>query len=106
MKEQSLRRPVTCTLTVVVVVVISTMEVGAETGPGTVANPQAVREVTLGTRPDANVAWWGFNAEDSTQFLQAAIDSGAPTVVIPYMGPPWIITPINPDFPDDTYERV
>ena len=79
----------------VIVAVLSGVGVRAETGPGELANPQAVREATSGTRADANVAWWGFDAEDSTQFLQAAIDSGARKVVVPYRGAPWIITPVK-----------
>ncbi len=56
---------------------------------------QAVQEVLAGTRTTANAAWWGFNKEDSTEFLQAAIDSGVPKLVIPYMGDPWIVRPIK-----------
>jgi hypothetical protein len=42
-----------------------------------------------------NAAQFGFHAEDSTAALQAAIDSGAKTVVVPYMGEPWIVRPIK-----------
>ena len=94
MKEQSWWRPVVRASTAVIVSVTSAMGVGAQAGPGSLANPQAVREVTSGKRADANVAWWGFKAEDSTQFLQAAIDSGARKVIVPYQGAPWIITPV------------
>ncbi len=42
-----------------------------------------------------NAADYGFQAEDSTAALQAAVDSGAKTVVVPYMGDPWIIRPVK-----------
>jgi polygalacturonase len=62
--------------------------------PANAVNPEAVKEVKSGARTEANAAWWGFDREDSTQFLQDAIDSGAKRVVVPYMGAPWIVTPI------------
>ena len=39
---------------------------------------------------------YGYNPTDSTAALQAAIDSGADTVIVPYMGPgnDWIVEPI------------
>ena len=46
--------------------------------PGNIPSPEAVREVAEGRRATANAAWWGFDAEDATQALQAAIDSGRP----------------------------
>ena len=45
-------------------------------------------------RPDVvNASCWGFRDEDSTAALQAALDSGARTVVVPSMGAsrPWIL---------------
>jgi Right handed beta helix region len=58
-------------------------------------NPPAVQEVLSGKRTAANAAWWGFNAEDSTATLQAAFDSRAKTVLIPFMGEPWIVRPLK-----------
>jgi hypothetical protein len=58
-------------------------------------NPQAVRDVLSGKRTVANAAWWGFHAEDSTAALQAAFDSQAKTVLIPFMGEPWIVRPLK-----------
>ena len=34
---------------------------------------------------------WGFKPQDSTLALQAALDSGAKTVVVPAMGSPWVL---------------
>jgi hypothetical protein len=55
----------------------------------------AIQEVAAGKRTVANAAWWGFSKTDSTAALQAAIDSGAKTVVVPYMGDAWIVRPIK-----------
>lgn len=58
-------------------------------------NEAAVKQVLAGQRDDANAAWWGFDPEDSTAALQAAIDSHAKRVLVPYMGAPWIVRPIT-----------
>lgn len=45
-------------------------------------------------RPDVAIAsCWGFDERDATGSLQAALDSGAATVVVPFMGEtrPWIL---------------
>ncbi|MBL8179552.1 MAG: right-handed parallel beta-helix repeat-containing protein [Bryobacterales bacterium] len=60
-----------------------------------VGDPRAVERVLSGKSATANAAWWGFSTEDSTAALQAAIDSGAKRVIVPYMGEPWIVTPIR-----------
>ena len=38
---------------------------------------------------------FGFDAADSTAFLQAAIDSGARTVVVDKQDAPWTVTPLT-----------
>ena len=58
-------------------------------------NEGAVREVASGERSSASAAWWGFNAEDSTDALQAALDSQAKTLTIPYMGEAWVVRPLR-----------
>jgi hypothetical protein len=58
-------------------------------------NQPAVEEVVAGKRGVANAAWWGFDKTDSTESLQKAIRSGASRLVIPYMGEPWIVRPIQ-----------
>jgi len=63
--------------------------------PGNFANPDAVREVLEGKRDTANAAWWGFQPEDSTEALQAAIRSGAKRVIVPNMTKDWIVRPIE-----------
>jgi len=63
--------------------------------PGNTANPQAVQEVLAGKRATANAAWWGFQEEDSTEALQAAINSGAKRVLVPNMTKDWIVRPLK-----------
>ena len=62
---------------------------GCATAPG----GPAEREAAAVDSVDASS--WGFDAEDSTEALQAAIDSGAARVVVPFMGVPWIVRPIT-----------
>jgi polygalacturonase len=59
------------------------------------ANSAAIEAVRAGSRNEASAAWWGFNAEDATECLQSAIDSGAKKVVVPFMGTEWIVRPIR-----------
>ena len=63
--------------------------------PGNTANDGAAKEVASGQRTEANAAWWGFNTDDATDCLQAAIDSGAHKIRVPYMGADWIVRPIK-----------
>lgn len=58
-------------------------------------NEQAIREVAEGKRDVAHAAWWGYDAEDATAALQAAIDSGAEKVIVEKMPGPWIVNKIQ-----------
>ena len=58
------------------------------------ADAAAIEQVRAGQREVANVVWWGFDPEDATSSVQAAIDSGAAKVLVPYVGTPWVVTPI------------
>jgi len=87
-----LRLPITSLL--VLLLTVSVISCGKKT-PGNVSSPETVSEVMDGTRTTANAAWWGFDEEDATESLQAAIDSGAETVIIPNMGKDWIVRPIR-----------
>jgi len=68
--------------------------VGAEV-PRNAKNPEAVKEVLSGQRKVANAAWWGFDDQDATDALQAAINSGAKRVIVPDMTKDWIVRPIR-----------
>jgi len=61
------------------------------TGSSAATNPQAIEEVRTGKRAGAHASWWGFEAEESTAALQAAIDSGARKVVVEKMPSPWVV---------------
>ena len=56
---------------------------------------QKIAAVANGAITEAKASWWGFNPEDSTAALQAAIDSGVPKLVVGKMAGPWVVTPIT-----------
>ncbi|HTU01135.1 MAG TPA: right-handed parallel beta-helix repeat-containing protein [Candidatus Sulfotelmatobacter sp.] len=62
-------------------------------GGSRVKRPSAGAEQTS-VIPESTVsaAWWGFDASDATSSVQAAIDSGARTIVIPRMSSPWTVS--------------
>lgn len=51
-------------------------------------------EVKSGVRKEAKASWWGFNKEDSTKALQAAIDSGVKKLIVDNTGSDWVVDPI------------
>lgn len=59
------------------------------------ADPDKVAAVQQGMVKEANVEWWGFDEEDSTKYLQAALDSGASRVIVPRKGSPWVVEPLH-----------
>ena len=59
------------------------------------ARPDLVAKVAAGEIREARASWWGFDKEDSTAYLQAAIDSGVPKLIVEKMESPWIVTPIK-----------
>ena len=50
--------------------------------------------VKAGKNTAAKAHWWGFNKEDSTKALQAALNSGAKKVYIEKMASPWVTGPL------------
>ena len=77
--------------TTVVAIVALSMTVAAR---GQV-NTAGIAAVKAGTVKEARASWWGFGPEDSTEALQAAIDSGVPKLVVDNVGKPWVVTPIQ-----------
>ncbi len=75
----------------VVATVVFAMPVRAQIQP----NQQAIADVAAGKIKEAKASWWGFDPEDSTQSLQAAINSGVPKLTVDNVGKPWIVTPIT-----------
>ena len=58
------------------------------------ARPDLVAKVASGELKEAEVSWWGFDAEDSTRFLKAAISSKAGKVVVDRREGPWYTRPL------------
>jgi hypothetical protein len=56
--------------------------------------PEKVAQVIAGTLKEAKVSWWGFDMEDSTPFLKAAIDSKVPRLIVDRQSAPWITSPL------------
>ncbi|MBQ7190263.1 MAG: right-handed parallel beta-helix repeat-containing protein [Kiritimatiellae bacterium] len=56
--------------------------------------PDLVRQVQEGKCKEARASWWGFNSEDSTEALQAALRSRASRLIIDKMPSPWISRPL------------
>ena len=61
---------------------------------------QKLADVTAGKIAQAHAIWWGFDANDSTAQLQAALDCNAPVIivdcpVIDGKAYPWIVRPLT-----------
>ena len=54
------------------------------------AEPQQVAKVMTGELKEARASWWGFDKQDSTAALQAAIQSRVPRLLVDHTGMPWI----------------
>ena len=54
------------------------------------ADPAKVALVQKGELKEAKASWWGFDPQDSTKFLQAAINSKVPKLIIDKQASPWI----------------
>ena len=54
-----------------------------------------VAKVAAGELQEARASWWGFDPADSTRFLQAAIDSRVPRLIVDRMPSPWIVLPLR-----------
>lgn len=54
-------------------------------------NTEKIAAVKAGSVSTAQASWWGFNADDATEALQQAINSGVSKLVIDNVGSPWII---------------
>ena len=65
------------------------------TGAQNVAQPELVRQVVEGKRNEARVSWWGFDATDSTEFLQKAINSQVKRLILDRQPSAWITRPLT-----------
>jgi len=57
--------------------------------------PKRPDNVYTSTKSVVTVSWWDSDPTDQTQAIQAALDSRAQTVIIPYVGKKWIVRPIT-----------
>lgn len=58
-------------------------------------NQEMLDRVAAGELSEAKASWWGFEPEDSTEALQAAIDSGVARLLVDHVGQPWVVRPIR-----------
>lgn len=59
------------------------------------ARPELVQQVIEGRRHEARASWWGFDTNDSTVYLQRAIDSKVRKLVIDRQSSPWVTRPLK-----------
>ncbi len=59
------------------------------------AEPEKVEKVKAGGLDEARASWWGFDAEDSTAALQAAISSGVKRLIVDKQASSWIVKPLK-----------
>lgn len=56
---------------------------------------EKIAQVAAGQIEEAKASWWGFSPTDSTDALQAAINSGVRKLLVEDMGQPWVVRPIQ-----------
>lgn len=78
-----------------IVIILSCLLSGvASAGEQDVARPDLVQEVLAGKRHEAHVSWWGFDAKDSTEFLQSAINSKVKKLIVDKQASAWVTQPL------------
>lgn len=60
-----------------------------------VGAPDKVTRVMAGELKEARASWWGYDKEDATRALQAAIQSRVPRLIVDDTGSPWITDKIS-----------
>ena len=58
-------------------------------------NQEMLDRVAAGEITEAKASWWGFDPEDATEALQAAINSGVPKLTVDNVGKPWVVRPLQ-----------
>ncbi|HWL51613.1 MAG TPA: right-handed parallel beta-helix repeat-containing protein [Chthoniobacteraceae bacterium] len=53
---------------------------------------EPIGRVARGELQEARAEWWGFDAEDATECLQAAVDSGVATLIVGNTGKAWVLS--------------
>ncbi len=67
----------------------------AQDPPRVQVDQSKIDGVKAGTITEAHATWWGYDKEDATKAIQAAIDSGVKKVVIDNVGSDWVVAPIQ-----------
>ena len=78
-----------------IVAILAVSACGSLQGAQDPAQPARVREVLAGKRTEARASWWGFDAADSTEFLQQAINSKVRRLIIDRQNSAWITRPLT-----------
>lgn len=63
--------------------------------PALEPNQTMLQKVKMGEIKEAKASWWGFDATDATKYLQDAINSKVPKLVIDKMANTWNVTPLR-----------
>ena len=59
------------------------------------ANAEKLALIAEGKLAEAQASWWGFDEEDATESLQAALNSGVKMLTIDKMASDWIVRPLT-----------
>ena len=54
-----------------------------------------IADVMAGKLTEAHLVWWGFNENDSTDIIKAAIESPVKKLIVDKMPSPWITLPVK-----------
>ena len=69
--------------------------VGAAFAAFAAVDQAKIDAVARGELKEAKASWWGFDPQDSTAILQAAINSKVPKLIIDKQASPWIAEPLK-----------
>ena len=74
---------------------IAALTAAALTAGDIAPNQEKLAGVADGSITAARASWWGFSEKDSTEILQAALDSGVSVLTIDKQETPWIVRPLK-----------
>ena len=69
---------------------------GQDADTGTIPpNEERIAAAAAGSADEALASWWGYNSQDATGALQAALDSGVKVLRVDKQSGPWNVTTLN-----------
>jgi len=83
------------TVAIITLVILLALPARLSAADSLLPDAKKIAAVADGTITEAKASWWGFNPEDSTASLQAAINSGVPRLIVDKRSGPWIVTPMT-----------